>query len=325
MECEGLVIRQRGAASGAPASQPPDAPVDTDGEGTCEQFSVGRLYMGKLRPFKDRWRSERDAADNRLWQSKMSFADFMSNVVWPALDESARRELLEGERVQFYSVDERRRFVVERCDAHGRLLDALGAPLAEGLQMFVLSAEDNVLYVASKIRGVRHHTSFVGAAEVSAAGMLLLGADGRLLAIIARSGHYNPSSRSLLNCVAKLMQLGAHLEGVVLQYQPRVEDEADTLVEIDHQPRALPFAERLRRTMQAERAAARTSSAQTPAPTPTATSLAAVLPPLRLTRANVKLDHAPLAAARAPSLHVASRRAKSKAGSNTSSKMTSYV
>ena len=85
---------------------------------------------------------------------------------------------------------------------------------------------------------MRHHTSFLAAADVSSAGMLVIDKQGWVFitqlgkilfpncflisaieAIIARSGHYKPREIDMLKVVKKLLDIGANLKGVVIQYQ----------------------------------------------------------------------------------------------------------
>jgi len=125
-------------------------------------------------------------------------------------------------------------------DSNGFIIDpATGKLMEPGFWMFVVSANPSRgLYIARKIPGKIHHTSLSQGRPVACAGMLAI-ADGtelikksngeeeyaqpgRLLAIIARSGHYKPSEESMLIAVEAFAKLGVKLEGCLLVYH---EDE----------------------------------------------------------------------------------------------------
>eukprot|EP00945_MAST-04E_sp_MAST-4E-sp1_P000219 g219.t1 len=70
-----------------------------------------------------------------------------------------------------------------------------GMNFGRGIWIFVLSM-DFRLYVAQKITGRLHHSSFLAGGPTRAAGNIIV-RDGKLLAIAGTSGHYRPTAENI--------------------------------------------------------------------------------------------------------------------------------
>ncbi|KAG0293886.1 hypothetical protein BGZ96_002109 [Linnemannia gamsii] len=70
-----------------------------------------------------------------------------------------------------------------------------------------------VLYIAQKVKGQFHHSSFLGGGTVCAAGGILVN-QGKLIAVNPKSGHYRPGQRHFDRLLSDLEQMGISLEGV---------------------------------------------------------------------------------------------------------------
>eukprot|EP01087_Luapelamoeba_hula_P021519 TRINITY_DN7543_c0_g1_i3.p1 TRINITY_DN7543_c0_g1~~TRINITY_DN7543_c0_g1_i3.p1 ORF type:complete len:434 (-),score=67.54 TRINITY_DN7543_c0_g1_i3:23-1324(-) len=219
LECDGIVVCRRTDA--VAETELPDQEI----------LIEGRLYAFYLKKYHRAWSNDLDPKDGVSYQTKMNFATYLSEYVWPSLSEEEREKLQQLPSVEWYDAEARKAFLVSRSDEKGRLLNADGKPYAPGLLMFVLSFEDE-LYIGKKIRGVRHHTSFLNAAEVRSAGMLIIGQDGKLAVVNSRSGHYNPREGDTLKLVNYLLKIGVDLRNTIIQYQARVEDVAEDLAHI---------------------------------------------------------------------------------------------
>jgi len=114
-----------------------------------------------------------------------------------------------------------KKFLVNSVNINGNLIDCNGKELEAGLQMFVISEEDNTLYIGKKIRGTRHHTSFLAGKPVKAAGMMLFNDKGKLLSIIARSGHYQPEESHMFRIIELLLTMCANLKDLAVVYDDK--------------------------------------------------------------------------------------------------------
>jgi len=90
--------------------------------------------------------------------------------------------------------------------SEGRLLDFEGKQIGdkdyEQRYIFVMDPAGNI-YASKLIVGVFHHSSFLAGAPVAAAGELRF-KNGKLIAIINKSGHYKPSPDQLNQFVDRL-------------------------------------------------------------------------------------------------------------------------
>ena len=64
--------------------------------------------------------------------------------------------------------------------------------MQDGEYIFVLDQTNTNLYVAKKVKGYFHHSSFVAGAPVTCAGMLEL-RSGEIYDVYLFSGHYKPT------------------------------------------------------------------------------------------------------------------------------------
>ena len=86
------------------------------------------------------------------------------------------------------------------------------------------------LYVAQKVKGQFHHSSFLGGGTVCAAGGIVVN-NGRLIKINPKSGHYRPGQRHFDRLLANLQAMGISLEGVKVSsgiLEADAEDAANT-------------------------------------------------------------------------------------------------
>jgi len=78
--------------------------------------------------------------------------------------------------------------------------------------MFVIGP-DETLYVAEKVWGTFHHTSFLGGSVVLGAGSMMV-TGGKLNLVNPHSGHYLPSPENFARCCAILESKGIRMDGV---------------------------------------------------------------------------------------------------------------
>eukprot|EP01102_Stenamoeba_stenopodia_P015788 TRINITY_DN5438_c0_g1_i3.p1 TRINITY_DN5438_c0_g1~~TRINITY_DN5438_c0_g1_i3.p1 ORF type:complete len:715 (-),score=134.92 TRINITY_DN5438_c0_g1_i3:118-2262(-) len=210
---------------------------------SAETEYLGRVYSVCLKPYVNEWRNERDPNDNTVWQEKLAFRTYFQRYVWPKLTREQKNDVKEKWSVEYLRrKDLEAKHRVKETDSNGFIIDpSTGKIMEPGFWMFVVSANPSRgLYIARKIPGKIHHTSLSQGRPVACAGMLAI-ADGtelikksdtgqeeyaqpgRLLAILARSGHYKPSEESMLIAVEAFAKLGVKLEGCLLVYH---EDES---------------------------------------------------------------------------------------------------
>ncbi|KAG0276003.1 hypothetical protein BGZ95_008125 [Linnemannia exigua] len=72
-----------------------------------------------------------------------------------------------------------------------------------------------VLYIAQKVKGQFHHSSFLGGGTVCAAGGIIVN-QGKLMKINPKSGHYRPGQRHFDRLLGSLEAMGISLDGVVV-------------------------------------------------------------------------------------------------------------
>ncbi|KAG0303487.1 hypothetical protein BGZ98_006594 [Dissophora globulifera] len=73
------------------------------------------------------------------------------------------------------------------------------------------------LYVAQKVKGQFHHSSFLGGGTVCAAGGIIVN-HGKLIKINPKSGHYRPGQRHFDRLLTNLKEMGIRLETVKISY-----------------------------------------------------------------------------------------------------------
>jgi len=109
----------------------------------------GKIYLWQLKPYKDEWQIKIDPTDNKIYQEKMDFKTYLETVVWPNLSDEKKNEI-KTSVVQDMNEEERKKFLVNSVNINGNLIDCNGKELEAGLQMFVISEEDNTLYIGKK-------------------------------------------------------------------------------------------------------------------------------------------------------------------------------
>ncbi|KAF9349860.1 hypothetical protein BGX26_011909, partial [Mortierella sp. AD094] len=73
------------------------------------------------------------------------------------------------------------------------------------------------LYVAQKVKGQFHHSSFLGGGTVCAAGGIIIN-HGKLIKINPKSGHYRPGQRHFARLLENLKEMGVPLADVKISY-----------------------------------------------------------------------------------------------------------
>ncbi|KAF9899639.1 hypothetical protein BX616_002910, partial [Lobosporangium transversale] len=73
------------------------------------------------------------------------------------------------------------------------------------------------LYIAQKIKGQFHHSSFLGGGTVCAAGGIVVNR-GKLVKINPKSGHYRPGQRHFDRLLMNLRNMGVTMEGVKISH-----------------------------------------------------------------------------------------------------------
>ena len=140
-----------------------------------------------------------------------------------------RRKSLEQKRVLYMSENERELFEVKITNGLLQFKDSnevvdtrrwgcagawqAGMNFGSGVWIFVLSTRYE-LYVARKIKGRLHHSSFLAGEATIAAGNIVV-SKGRLLSISPTSGHYKPSPENLIAMDNWLAACGVDISKVV--------------------------------------------------------------------------------------------------------------
>jgi hypothetical protein len=123
--------------------------------------------------------------------------------------------------VAYLSDAERIEFEVEihggKVISHGSPLDSLkyATSSKEPYAIYVISC-DNKMYIGPYDTARFHHSSFLSGAPVIGAGQIQTAADGSILVISSKSGHYKPSAMQLLNTFQFLESKGVDLSTVAL-------------------------------------------------------------------------------------------------------------
>ena len=96
-----------------------------------------------------------------------------------------------------------------------------GMNFGAGIWIYVLSTR-NELYIARKIKGKLHHSSFLAGEATLGAGNIVV-SKGRLLSISPTSGHYKPSPENIQGMNLWLEQCGVNVGRVIwFGYTPSV-------------------------------------------------------------------------------------------------------
>ncbi|KAF9394544.1 hypothetical protein BGX21_010339 [Mortierella sp. AD011] len=83
---------------------------------------------------------------------------------------------------------------------------------------FIYVTDPNgTLYIAQKVKGQFHHSSFMGGGSVCAAGGIIVN-HGKLIKINHKSGHYRPQERHFDRLLDSLKEMGVSLEDVTTSY-----------------------------------------------------------------------------------------------------------
>lgn len=180
--------------------------------------------------------------------------------------EERPRDRLEEQRVQYLQDHERVHYAVHAVDGvlyykvSGQLVHTLPSTIQAGDQVDVsqilpdadegddeatrlekkrirnkskfiyVTDPQGTLYVAQKVKGQFHHSSFLGGGTVCAAGGIVVN-NGRLIKINPKSGHYRPGQRHFDRLLANLKRMGISLEGVKVSsgiLEADAEDAANT-------------------------------------------------------------------------------------------------
>ncbi|KAG0026640.1 hypothetical protein BGZ81_006204 [Podila clonocystis] len=198
-------------------------------------------YGSNLKPYHEHWMKE-DTSENFFYWLDHGKGRNLS------LD-SRPRDRLEDQRVTYLQEHERAQFAVEAIDGllyyrqSGRLVHTLPTSIQADddvdISQILPDADANddeetrlekkrirnkakyiyvtdpqgIMYVAQKVKGQFHHSSFLGGGTVCAAGGIIVNR-GRLIKINPKSGHYRPGQRHFDKLLDNLRNMGIPLEGV---------------------------------------------------------------------------------------------------------------
>ncbi|KAF9323643.1 hypothetical protein BG006_001275 [Podila minutissima] len=198
-------------------------------------------YGSNLKPYHEHWLKE-DTSENFFYWLDHGKGRNLSL-------ESRPRARLEDQRVTYLQEHERAQYAVEVIDGllyyrqSGRLVHTLPTSIQANddvdISQILPDADDNddeetrlekkrirnkakyiyvtdpqgILYVAQKVKGQFHHSSFLGGGTVCAAGGIIVN-HGRLIKINPKSGHYRPGQRHFDKLLDNLKNMGISLEGV---------------------------------------------------------------------------------------------------------------
>jgi len=204
-----------------------------DNKHYLEAFDSSHRYGGYLKNYHKRW-LDSDCPD--------SFFDWLDEGDGQSLDLSDQggvdRETLQKSTVEYCTKISRRKYVVvekmmevdERmCLQLSHLLgsEAIQAEAEcdselETIKMIFVLGSDDVLYMAKKVKGNFHHTSFFGARCIKLAGSVRLNEKGVVTEVNPYSGYYKPQKEE----VERLLQrrwadLGVDLTTIHFVESPR--------------------------------------------------------------------------------------------------------
>ncbi|KAF9368784.1 hypothetical protein CPB97_004252 [Podila verticillata] len=198
-------------------------------------------YGSNLKPYHEQWLKE-DTSEN--------FFYWLDHGKGRSLNlESRPRDRLEDQRVTYLQEHERAQYAVEVIDGllyyrqSGRLVHTLPTSIQADdnvdISQILPDADANddeetrlekkrirnkakyiyvtdpqgIMYVAQKVKGQFHHSSFLGGGTVCAAGGIVVNR-GQLIKINPKSGHYRPGQRHFDKLLDNLKNMGISLEGV---------------------------------------------------------------------------------------------------------------
>jgi hypothetical protein len=137
---------------------------------------------------------------------------------WLRLKPEAKRP---SSSVNYYDEAQRREFEVQiiagKVMHNGAPLNSstVGSKKHEGYAIYVIST-DGKMYVGPYETGKKHHSSFLSGAPVIGAGEIQTDAEGKILMISSKSGHYKPTAMQLHNTFDFLKAHGVNLSKVKL-------------------------------------------------------------------------------------------------------------
>ncbi|KAF9319643.1 hypothetical protein BG003_008599 [Podila horticola] len=198
-------------------------------------------YGSNLKPYHEHWLKE-DTSENFFYWLDHGKGRTLSL-------ESRPRDRLEDQRVTYLQEHERTQYAVEVIDGllyyrqSGRMVHTLPTSIQADddvdISQILPDADVNddeetrlekkrirnkakyiyvtdpqgIMYVAQKVKGQFHHSSFLGGGTVCAAGGIIVNR-GRLIKINPKSGHYRPGQRHFDKLLDNLKNMGISLEGV---------------------------------------------------------------------------------------------------------------
>ncbi|KAG0359139.1 hypothetical protein BGZ54_010095 [Gamsiella multidivaricata] len=202
-------------------------------------------YGSNLKPYHEYWLEQETSQNFFYWLDKGEGKDV-------DLEERPRARLDE-QRVQYLQAHERQQYAVHVVD--GLLFYKISGHPVHTLPTSVQAGDDvdvsqvlpdsndhddeatrlekkrirnkskfiyvtdpqGTLYVAQKVKGQFHHSSFLGGGTVCAAGGIIVNR-GKLIKINPKSGHYRPGQRHFDRLLKNLKDQGVSLEDVRLSY-----------------------------------------------------------------------------------------------------------
>ncbi|KAF8973434.1 hypothetical protein BGZ46_009901 [Entomortierella lignicola] len=198
-------------------------------------------YGSNLKPYHQYWLNHNTSQSFFYWLDKGDGKDVN-------LDERSR-DRLDKERVKYLQEHERAQYVVHVIDGllyykqSGEIVHTLSSNVQAGddvdisqllpdndanddeatrlekkrirnmAKFIYVTDKDGTLYIARKVKGQFHHSSFLGGGTVCAAGGIIVN-NGRIVKITPKSGHYRPTQHHFEALVGRLEGMGISLAGV---------------------------------------------------------------------------------------------------------------
>ncbi|KAI1313431.1 hypothetical protein EDD11_002639 [Mortierella claussenii] len=211
-------------------------------------------YGSNLKPYHEYWLKQDTSQNFFYWLDKGEGREV-------DLEERPRARL-EEQRVQYLGEHERLQYAVEAIDGllyyklSGKPVHTLPTSVQAGdhvdVSQILPDANDHddeatrlekkrirnkskfiyvtdpsgTLYVAQKVKGQFHHSSFLGGGTVCAAGGIIVN-HGKLIKINPKSGHYRPGQRHFDRLLNSLKAMGISLDDVKVSYGILETDGAD--------------------------------------------------------------------------------------------------
>ncbi|KAF8934916.1 hypothetical protein BGZ58_005353 [Dissophora ornata] len=202
-------------------------------------------YGSNLKPYHEYWLKQETSQNFFYWLDKGDGKDVnLEERPRDRLDQQRVQYLLENERLQYavHVVDGLLYYKISDKPVHTLPASVLANDDVDVSQVLPDSNENDdeatrlekkrirnkskfiyvtdpqgTLYVAQKVKGNFHHSSFLGGGTVCAAGGIIVN-HGKLVKINPKSGHYRPGQRHFDKLLMNLKEMGISMDGVKVSY-----------------------------------------------------------------------------------------------------------